>query len=795
MGNVYSITVNNGRVAVSDQDKAYAALEKAVVGRNYNLGELRLGSDNKFEIINNHKILKNNVRTKAADNMAVRQAVYEVLSQKFSARTTPNTTLDSVKKFLFGDAVIANQPLTRDEVKNMITLLKSGGKGDGDSTESYLRESYMLKHGISDGRINSSLLSYTQAGKNVISKNVLEAAKSAEKERENTFIDTLAIELKGRPGMTSAQLMQRVWGHFLVQSPSQDVDARCVLASMNDPGKLSKGKCSVEAYFKDAVVNFVQQSIRRQKGGVEFLADMISLKKLQDGENGSVKNFVKDVLGDSASKYLTKFGRQIQTSLRKLLGDRILGNGQELLDSEPLAGFDNTKMTAYSSTIALLSLTDPVKNNKGQWGESQCKPLYEALSFLSDKSNGEEDKANGAEDKSKGAEDKSKGEVDFKRIEDAIMLKNYPPKTSGSKFLEDWQNEIRNLAKKYFEEPGKPPNLDELRAILTEECTAFDRELEQQQGVNGANGKLAQGREYYKQTVNAYEEWKASWSGGGQKNVQALAMVERSEDVEWASKIKRRALALTQAGAIIDLLSKEDGVSRDILRALTLDNAKVHDDNPLKLDSHEDQERELLAEWVGEALKKMVPKSYFDNTVKKQSVMEAMSTSCSDKEIVALKLKVEARSRKQEVVDNCMADINTGDKKKLKDAEKKLNDAEAALKEADEDVRATLKALLDKCQGSIDEFGEITLNGGGWHTERRNDLIFSSVYECSSRLINMCRENKLLNESMALKLENSRFSFFGDKPVTVAKPKTVVAKPKTDDEPKSDEPSDAEGAE
>ena len=272
MGGQGYLQVNESRISVANVDAAYEALESAVTNRTYNFGELRLDKNNKLEIINNHKntfiFHRNNTVTSAEENRRVREAAFAILDARFGSGADADT-LALVKTFLCGDEIIAEQPLTRDEVANMIKLLKGMPRG-ADKTIEFLRTSYGVKHGLLDTQANSTLGAFTRAGENRISKNIMRSNLEFQKAQKAAFLGKFMNPPDGRP-LNDGQILKNVF-RFALTSPSATPLTR-LIASLLDPSTLEKVD-NVKDYFMKAAVKCTRDLIGEKPGGRDFLLIM-----------------------------------------------------------------------------------------------------------------------------------------------------------------------------------------------------------------------------------------------------------------------------------------------------------------------------------------------------------------------------------------------------------------------------------------------------------------------------------------------------------------------------------------
>ena len=272
----YSINVKGKNVSVTDFAAAYDDLSRAVLNRNYNFGELRIGKNGRLEIINNHKhtfFHSNDTTTTRDENKRVRQAVYDILKTKFD-KNESDAVLAHVKEYLCGDANIASQPLTRDEVKNMIKVLGgnmnvgSAGRYDDDAL-SFLRKSYELKHGVAVLTDGSLLGKFITAKENRVSANVMSAIKEGKKARKTELLQSLK-ELSSDPAERADpkykdKVLSKVWSYCL--SSAYDVEgwgSRLAFKSYGDGSKLDKD-CDPVAFFRAAVVKGTLKTLKSQK--------------------------------------------------------------------------------------------------------------------------------------------------------------------------------------------------------------------------------------------------------------------------------------------------------------------------------------------------------------------------------------------------------------------------------------------------------------------------------------------------------------------------------------------------
>ena len=120
---INNVFVNGQRHAVNF---SFADLEKKVDGSK-NLGELKFGADGKLHRINNHAFFtsKNTVVTSADENQKTREVIMALLKDKFGKGTElQRDLLLEAKNLLLGEDVVF-RPISRDEVREIITQLKS----------------------------------------------------------------------------------------------------------------------------------------------------------------------------------------------------------------------------------------------------------------------------------------------------------------------------------------------------------------------------------------------------------------------------------------------------------------------------------------------------------------------------------------------------------------------------------------------------------------------------------------------------------------------------------------------
>lgn len=111
-------------------------LKKAVNG-THNIGELRFETlDGRIHTINSHNIRtsKNNVISVESDNVVTRNAVLRLLEEQFGDNAKLGVALNEIRERLVGGSN-GTKPISRDEVRFMISLLESEAK---DSTATVL---------------------------------------------------------------------------------------------------------------------------------------------------------------------------------------------------------------------------------------------------------------------------------------------------------------------------------------------------------------------------------------------------------------------------------------------------------------------------------------------------------------------------------------------------------------------------------------------------------------------------------------------------------------------------------
>ena len=103
---------------------------KKTVNGTHNIGELRFSSlDDRIHTINSHNIRtsKNNVISTGADNLVTRNAVLRLLEEQFGDNAKLGVALNEIRERLVG-GTNGLKPISRDEVRFMISLLESEAK-------------------------------------------------------------------------------------------------------------------------------------------------------------------------------------------------------------------------------------------------------------------------------------------------------------------------------------------------------------------------------------------------------------------------------------------------------------------------------------------------------------------------------------------------------------------------------------------------------------------------------------------------------------------------------------------